>query len=119
MYSIDVLEIKKNTPKDALCKYRNSLDIKYKPNYKDLTIEERYKIAAYVGYYYGLMYEKCIGTPCDCNSFGASLYYDKSFMAFIKRNNYFGLKGFKKIIEEQYDRYQEGVAVLEHRSSGE
>ena len=65
------------------------------------------------------MYEKCIGTPCDCNSFGASLYYDKSFMAFIKRNNYFGLKGFKKIIEEQYDRYQEGVAVLEHRSSGE
>lgn len=95
------------------------LDIKYKPNYKDLTIEERYKIAAYVGYYYGLMYEKCIGTPCDCNSFGASLYYDKGFMAFIKRNNYFGLKGFKKIIEEQYDRYQEGVAVLEHRSSGE
>ncbi len=25
-YSIDVLEIKKNTPKGALCKYRNSLE---------------------------------------------------------------------------------------------
>ena len=100
--------------------YLSSLfEIESIPNFEGFNREERYEIGAYVGYYYGLMYEKCIGTPCDCNSFGASLYYDKGFMAFIKRNNYFGLKGFKKIIEEQYDRYQEGVAVLEHRSSGE
>ena len=29
LYSIDALEIKKNTPKGALCKYSNSLELTF------------------------------------------------------------------------------------------
>ena len=41
------------------------LDMENEPEFNNLTKEERYKAGAYIGYYYGLMYEKCIGTPCD------------------------------------------------------
>ena len=95
------------------------LDLENEPEVDGLTKEERYKAGAYIGYYYGLMYEKCIGTPCDNEGFGYALYYQKDFISFIKKNNYFHLKDFDKIIQIQYDRYQEGVEIESHRMSGE
>ena len=95
------------------------LDLENEPEFDNLTKEERYKAGAYIGYYYGLMYEKCIGTPCDNQSFGYALYYQKNFISYIKKNNYFHLKDFDKIIQRQYDRYQEGVEIESHRMSGE
>lgn len=95
------------------------LDLENEPEFDDLTKDERYKAGAYIGYYYGLMYEKCIGTPCDNQGFGYTLYYQKDFVSYIKKNNYFHLKDFDKIIQRQYDRYQEGVEIESHRMSGE
>ena len=95
------------------------LDMENEPEIDNLTKEERYKASAYIGYYYGLMYEKCIGTPCDNQGFGYALYYQKDFVSYIKKNNYFHLKDFDKIIQIQYDRYQEGVEIESHRMSGE
>ena len=95
------------------------LDLENEPEVDGLTKEERYKAGAYIGYYYGLMYEKCIGTPCDNQGFGYALYYQKDFVSYIKKNNYFHLKDFDKIIQIQYDRYQEGVEIESHRMSGE
>ncbi len=95
------------------------LDLENEPEFDNLTKDERYKAGAYIGYYYGLMYEKCIGTPCDNQGFGYALYYQKDFISYIKKNNYFHLKDFDKIIQKQYDRYQEGVEIESHRMSGE
>ena len=95
------------------------LDLENEPEFDDLTKDERYKAGAYIGYYYGLMYEKCIGTPCDNQGFGYALYYQKDFISYIKKDNYFHLKDFEKIIQIQYDRYQEGVEIESHRMSGE
>ena len=95
------------------------LDLENEPEFDDLTKDERYKAGAYIGYYYGLMYEKCIGTPCDNQGFGYALYYQKDFISYIKKKNYFHLKDFDKIIQIQYDRYQEGVEIESHRMSGE
>ena len=95
------------------------LDLENEPEFDDLTKDERYKAGAYIGYYYGLMYEKCIGTPCDNQGFGYALYYQKDFISYIKKNNYFHLRDFDKIIQIQYDRYQEGVEIESHRMSGE
>ena len=95
------------------------LDLENEPEVDGLTKKEKYKAGAYIGYYYGLMYEKCIGTPCDIQAFGYRLYYQKDFISYIKKNNYFHLKDFDKIIQIQYDRYQEGVEIESHRMSGE
>ena len=111
---------RKNLYYCMLDEYLSSLlDLENVPAFDDLTNEERYKAGAYIGYYYGLMYEKCIGTPCDNEGFGYALYYQKDFISFIKKNNYFHLKDFDKIIQIQYDRYQEGVEIESHRMSGE
>ena len=111
---------KRNLYYCMLDEYLSSLlDLENEPEFDDLTKEERYKAGAYIGYYYGLMYEKCIGTPCDNQGFGYALYYQKDFVPFIKKNNYFHLKDFDKIIQRHYDRYQEGVEIERHRMSGE
>ena len=111
---------RKNLYYCMLDEYLSSLlDLENVPEFDDLTKEERYKAGAYIGYYYGLMYEKCIGTPCDNEGFGYALYYQKDFISYIKKNNYFHLKDFDKIIQIQYDRYQEGVEIESHRMSGE
>ena len=103
-----------------LDQYESSLlDLKGEPGFAGLTKEERYKIGAYIGYYYGLMYEKCIGTPCDIQGFGYYLFFQKDFVSFIKKNNYFHLKNFDKIVQEQYDRYQEGSEIERLRMSSE
>ena len=111
---------KRNLYYCMLDEYLSSLlDLENEPEFDDLTKKERYKAGAYIGYYYGLMYEKCIGTPCDNQGFGYALYYQKDFVPFIKKNNYFHLKDFDKIIQRHYDRYQEGVEIERHRMSGE
>ena len=111
---------RKNLYYCMLDEYLSSLlDLENVPAFDDLTKEERYKAGAYIGYYYGLMYEKCIGTPCDNEGFGYALYYQKDFISYIKKNNYFHLKDFDKIIQIHYDRYQEGVEIESHRMSGE
>ena len=111
---------RKNLYYCMLDEYLSSLlDLENVPEFDDLTKEERYKAGAYIGYYYGLMYEKCIGIPCDNEGFGYALYYQKDFISYIKKNNYFHLKDFDKIIQRQYDRYQEGVEIESHRMSGE
>ena len=111
---------RKNLYYCMLDEYLSSLlDLENVPEFDNLTKEERYKAGAYIGYYYGLMYEKCIGTPCDNEGFGYALYYQKDFISYIKKNNYFHLKDFDKIIQIQYDRYQEGVEIESHRMSGE
>jgi len=111
---------RKNLYYCMLDEYLSSLlDLENVPEFDDLTKEERYKAGAYIGYYYGLMYEKCIGTPCDNEGFGYALYYQKDFISYIKKNNYFHLKDFDRIIQIQYDRYQEGVEIESHRMSGE
>ena len=111
---------RKNLYYCMLDEYLSSLlDLENVPEFDDLTKEERNKAGAYIGYYYGLMYEKCIGTPCDNQGFGYALYYQKDFISYIKKNNYFHLKDFDKIIQIQYDRYQEGVEIESHRMSGE
>ena len=111
---------RKNLYYCMLDEYLSSLlDLENVPEFDDLTKEERYKAGAYIGYYYGLMYEKCIGTPCDNQGFGYALYYQKDFISYIKKKNYFHLKNFDKIIQIQYDRYQEGVEIESHRMSGE
>ena len=111
---------RKNLYYCMLDEYLSSLlDLENVPEFDDLTKEERNKAGAYIGYYYGLMYEKCIGTPCDNQGFGYALYYQKDFVSYIKKNNYFHLKDFDKIIQIQYDRYQEGVEIESHRMSGE
>ena len=111
---------KRNLYYSMLDEYLSSLlDLENEPEFDDLTKEERYKAGAYIGYYYGLMYEKCMGTPCDNEGFGYALYYQKDFVSYIKKNNYFQLKDFDKIIQRHYDRYQEGVEIERHRMSGE
>ena len=111
---------KRNLYYCMLDEYLSSLlDLENEPEFDDLTKEERYKAGAYIGYYYGLMYEKCMGTPCDNEGFGYALYYQKDFVSYIKKNNYFQLKDFDKIIQRHYDRYQEGVEIERHRMSGE
>ena len=111
---------RKNLYYCMLDEYLSSLlDLENVPEFDNLMKEERYKAGAYIGYYYGLMYEKCIGTPCDNEGFGYALYYQKDFISYIKKNNYFHLKDFDKIIQRQYDRYQEGVEIESHRMSGE
>ena len=111
---------KRNLYYCMLDEYLSSLlDLENEPEFDDLTKEERYKAGAYIGYYYGLMYEKCMGTPCYNEGFGYALYYQKDFVSYIKKNNYFQLKDFDKIIQRHYDRYQEGVEIERHRMSGE
>ena len=111
---------KRNLYYCMLDEYLSSLlDLENEPEFDDLTKEERYKAGAYIGYYYGLMYEKCMGTPCDNEGFGYALYYQKDFVSYIKKNNYFQLKDFDKIIQRHYDRYQEGVEIERHRMSVE
>ena len=59
------------------------LDLRNYPEFDDLTKEERYRIGAYVGYYYGLLFDKGIGTSIDINGFGHGLCYDKDFRDYL------------------------------------
>ena len=87
------------------------LDLRNYPEFDGLTKEERYRIGAYVGYYYGLLFDKGIGTSIDINGFGHDLYYDEDLRDYLKRNNYFHLPGFEDIAGKHYRRYRMDVDI--------
>ena len=87
------------------------LDLRNYPEFDGLTKEERYRIGAYVGYYYGLLFDKGIGTSIDINGFGHALCYDKDFRDYLKRNKYFHLPGFEDITGKHYRRYRIDVDI--------
>ena len=87
------------------------LDLRNYPEFDSLTKEERYRIGAYVGYYYGLLFDKGIGTSIDINGFGHGLYYDENLRDYLKRNNYFHLPGFEDIAGKHYRRYRMDVDI--------
>ena len=87
------------------------LDLRNYPEFDGLTKEERYRIGAYVGYYYGLLFDKCIGTSIDINGFGHGLCYDEDLRNYLKRNNYFHLPGFEDIAGKHYHRYRMDVDI--------
>ena len=87
------------------------LDLRNYPEFDSLTKEERYRIGAYVGYYYGLLFDKGIGTSIDINGFGHGLCYDEDFRDYLKRNKYFHLPGFEDIAGKHYRRYRMDVDI--------
>ena len=87
------------------------LDLRNYPEFDDLTKEERYRIGAYVGYYYGLLFYKGIGTSIDINGFGHGLCYDEDLRDYLKRNKYFHLPGFEDIAGKHYRRYRIDVDI--------
>jgi len=87
------------------------LDLRNYPEFDGLTKEERYRIGAYVGYYYGLLFDKGIGTSIDINGFGHGLCYDEDLRNYLKRNNYFHLPGFEDIAGKHYHRYRMDVDI--------
>ena len=87
------------------------LDLRNYPEFDGLTKEERYRIGAYVGYYYGLLFDKGIGTSIDINGFGHGLYYDENLRDYLKRNKYFHLPGFEDIAGKHYRRYRIDVDI--------
>ena len=87
------------------------LDLRNYPEFDGLTKEERYQIGAYVGYYYGLLFDKGIGTSIDINGFGHGLYYDENLRDYLKRNKYFHLPGFEDIAGKHYRRYRMDVDI--------
>ena len=87
------------------------LDLRNYPEFDGLTKEERYRIGAYVGYYYGLLFDKGIGTSIDINGFGHGLYYDEDLRDYLKRNKYFHLPGFEDIVGKHYRRYRMDVDI--------
>jgi hypothetical protein len=95
------------------------LEIERNPNSEGFTREERYEIGAYVGYYYGLMYDKCCANSCNTGAFDHFVYYNKDFVAYIKQNNYMGLKGYENIIQKAHERESSSIATLEHNQTDE
>ena len=87
------------------------LDLRNYPEFDGLTKEERYRIGAYVGYYYGLLFDKGIGTSIDINGFGHGLCYDEDLRNYLKRNKYFHLPGFEDIAGKHYRRYRMDVDI--------
>ena len=87
------------------------LDLRNYPEFDSLTKEERYRIGAYVGYYYGLLFDKGIGTSIDINGFGHGLCYDEDLRNYLKRNKYFHLPGFEDIAGKHYRRYRMDVDI--------
>ena len=87
------------------------LDLRNYPEFDGLTKEERYRIGAYVGYYYGLLFDKGIGTSIDINGFGHGLCYDEDLRNYLKRNKYFHLPGFEDIAGKHYHRYRMDVDI--------
>lgn len=95
------------------------LEIENIPNFEGFDREERYEIGAYVGYYYGLIYDKCRANPCNTGAFDHFVYHSKDFVAYIKQNKYLGLKGFEKIIQKAHERESCSIATLEHNQADE
>ena len=71
--------------------------------YFDFTKKERYKAAAYFGYYLYKLRAKYKET--NPIFFGEELYYNKNFYKYLYEQKYFNLPKFKEICDSVYEEY--------------
>ena len=69
---------------------------------EEFTLEECYKVAAYLCYYQYLFCKK-FGVE-ETELLGQALYDHESFRDYIAAKNYFNLKGFKALCKKAYDK---------------
>ena len=75
--------------------------------YFDFTKKERYKAAAYFGYYLYKLRAKYKET--NPFFFGEELYYNKNFYKYLYEQKYFNLPKFKEICDSVYEEYDVDV----------
>lgn len=75
--------------------------------YFDFTKKERYKAAAYFGYYLYKLRAKYKET--NPIFFGEELYYNKNFYKYLYEQKYFNLPKFKEICDSVYEEYDVDV----------
>ena len=71
---------------------------------EEFTLEECYKVAAYLCYYQYLFCKK-FGVD-ETELLGQALYDHESFREYIGAKNYFNLKGFKALCKKVYDKVE-------------
>ena len=79
------------------------------------TMEERYKIAAYIGYYLIKLikkYDFWLST-----SYASELYYNEKFRKYLDAHNYFNLPGFIEMSDSLYQEYDFDVEVYRAREA--
>ena len=81
--------------------------------YFDFTKEERYKAAAYFGYYLYKLRAKYKET--NPIFFAHELYYNKNFYKYLYEQKYFNLPKFKEICDSVYEEYDVGVKMYYNR----
>ena len=64
---------------------------------------ERYKIAAYIGYYLIKLIKKYDYRLCT--SYASELYYNEKFRKYLDAHNYFNLPGFIEMSDSLYQEY--------------
>ena len=81
--------------------------------YFDFTKRERYKAAAYFGYYLYKLRAKYKET--NPFFFGEELYYNKNFYKYLYEQKYFNLPKFKEICDSVYEEYDVDVKTYLNR----
>ena len=81
--------------------------------YFDFTKKERYKAAAYFGYYLYKLRAKYKET--NPIFFGEELYYNKNFYKYLYEQKYFNLPKFKEICDSVYEEYDVDVKTYLNR----
>ena len=81
--------------------------------YFDFTKKERYKAAAYFGYYLYKLRAKYKET--NPVFFGEELYYNKNFYKYLYEQKYFNLPKFKEICDSVYEEYDVDVKTYLNR----
>ena len=81
--------------------------------YFDFTKKERYKAAAYFGYYLYKLRAKYKET--NPIFFGEELYYNKNFYKYLYEQKYFNLPKFKEICDSVYEEYDIDVKTYLNR----
>ena len=81
--------------------------------YFDFTKKERYKAAAYFGYYLYKLRAKYKET--NPIFFAHELYYNKNFYKYLYEQKYFNLPKFKEICDSVYEEYDVGVKMYYNR----
>ena len=79
------------------------------------TMEERYKIAAYIGYYLIKLIKKYDYRLCS--SYAIELYYNEKFRKYLDAHNYFNLPGFIEMSDSLYQEYDFDVEVYRAREA--
>ena len=78
---------------------------------EEFTLEECYKVAAYLCYYQYLFCKK-FGVD-ETELLGQALYDHESFRDYIAAKNYFNLKGFKALCKKAYDKVEASEKLKE------